>query len=74
VLLLIRDPERITTHGPRGLLSGIGDILKIRALWPLLPITAVSYAVVLSERGFGPDPTSPPCMGWNPWRAAMRCW
>lgn len=56
VLLLIRDPERLTTHGPRGLLNGIGDILRIRALWPLLPITAVSYAVILSERGLWAGP------------------
>ncbi len=56
VLLLIRDPERITSHGSRGLLSGIGDILKIRALWPLLPLTAVSYAVVLGERGLWAGP------------------
>ena len=57
VLLLIRDPVRITTHGSRGLFGGVGDILMIRELWPLLPITAVSYAVVLAERGLwaGPD-------------------
>ena len=35
---------------------GIGDILKIRALWPLLPITGVSYAVVLAERGLWAGP------------------
>ena len=51
VLLLIRDPVRITSHGSRGLFGGIGEILKIRALWPILPITGVSYAVVLAERG-----------------------
>jgi MFS family permease len=56
VLLLIRDPLRITTHGSRGLFGGIGEILKIRALWPLLPITAVSYAVVLAERGLWAGP------------------
>ncbi len=56
VWLLIRDPERITTHGRRGLFDGIGDILKIRVLWPLLPLTAVSYAVVLSERGLWAGP------------------
>ena len=56
VLLLIRDPVRITSHGSRGLIGGIGEILRIRALWPLLPITAVSYAVVLAERGLWAGP------------------
>ena len=56
VLLLIRDPVRITSHGQRGLIGGIGEILRIRALWPLLPITAVSYAVVLAERGLWAGP------------------
>lgn len=56
VLLLIRDPGRITSHGSRGLFGGIGEILKIRTLWPLLPITAVSYAVVLAERGLWAGP------------------
>ncbi len=74
VLMLIRDPERLTGHASRGFFSGIGDILSIRALWPLLPITAVSYAVVLAERGLWAGPISARCMGWSPWRAAMRCW
>jgi predicted MFS family arabinose efflux permease len=56
VLLLIRDPGRISHGRTHGLLSGIGEILKIRALWPLLPITAVSYAVVLAERGLWAGP------------------
>jgi predicted MFS family arabinose efflux permease len=56
VLILIRDPVRLAGHGSRGFFSGIGDILSIRALWPLLPITAVSYAVVLAERGLWAGP------------------
>ena len=51
VLYLVVDPVRITSHARRGLFGGIGDILKIRALWPLLPVTAISYAVILAERG-----------------------
>lgn len=66
VLLLIRDPERITTHGSRGLFGGIGEILKIRALWPLLPITAVSYAVVLAERGLWAGPYFSSVYGLDP--------
>ena len=66
ILLLIRDPERISTHGSRGLFGGIGEILKIRALWPLLPITAVSYAVVLAERGLWAGPFFSSVYGLDP--------
>jgi MFS family permease len=66
VLVLIRDPERITTHGSRGLFSGIGEIVKIRALWPLLPITGVSYAVVLAERGLWAGPFFSSVYGLDP--------
>ena len=66
VLLLIRDPVRITSHGSRGLFGGIGDILRIRALWPLLPITAVSYAVVLAERGLWAGPYFSSVFGLEP--------
>jgi MFS family permease len=66
VLLLIRDPERINAHGSHGLFGGIGEILKIRALWPLLPITAVSYAVVLAERGLWAGPYFSSVYGLDP--------
>ncbi len=66
VLLLIRDPVRITSNGARGLLGGVGDIVRIRALWPLLPITAVSYAVVLAERGLWAGPYFASVFGLEP--------
>jgi Na+/melibiose symporter-like transporter len=66
VLLVIRDPERITTHGSRGLFGGIGEILKIRTLWPLLPITGVSYAVILAERGLWAGPFFSSVYGLDP--------
>ena len=66
VLVLIRDPVRITSHGSRGLFGGIGDILRIRELWPLLPITAVSYAVVLAERGLWAGPYFSSVFGLEP--------
>ena len=66
VLLLIRDPIRITSHGSRGLLGGVGDIVRIRSLWPLLPITAVSYAVVLAERGLWAGPYFSSVFGLEP--------
>ena len=66
VLLMVVDPPRITSHGRRGLFSGIGDILKTRQLWPLLPITAISYAVVLAERGLWAGPFFSSVYGLDP--------
>jgi sugar phosphate permease len=50
--LLIKDPPRVTkpVEGRSGL-DEFRDLLSIRALWPLLPLVAVSYAVVIAERG-----------------------
>jgi predicted MFS family arabinose efflux permease len=56
VWTLIRDPERIGGQSPRGLFAGIGDVFKIRALWPLLPLTATGYALMLAERGLWAGP------------------
>ena len=44
----------------------MGDIAKIRSLWPLLPITAVSYAVVLAERGLWAGPYFSSVFGLEP--------
>lgn len=53
VWLLIRDPPR--AHQPTGdatsWLRQSLAVLRIRQLWPLLPIMTVSYAVVIAERG-----------------------
>jgi MFS family permease len=66
VLILIRDPQRITSHAPRGLFGGIGEVIRIRSLWPLLPITGVSYAVVLAERGLWAGPFFSSVYGLDP--------
>lgn len=66
VFLLIRDPVRVTSHASRGLFGGILDIIKVRALWPILPITAVSYAVVLGERGLWAGPYFSSVYGLDP--------
>jgi MFS family permease len=55
IFVLIRDPERITAHDG-GFFRGIAGIASIRQLWVLLPLTAVSYSVVLAERGLWAGP------------------
>jgi MFS family permease len=57
VFVLIRDPWSFSRKEDRlGFWPGLKTILAIRALWPLLPLTAVSYAVVLAERGLWAGP------------------
>lgn len=40
----------------RHMLQGMGRILKVRALWPLLPMFLVSYAVLMAIRGVWSGP------------------
>lgn len=56
VLVLIVDPPRTAPQTRDGFVSGVLSILKIRSLWPLLPLTGIGYAVVLSERGLWAGP------------------
>lgn len=56
VFVLIRDPPRAASNGAGGFAAGLGEILSLRALWPLLPLTAVGYSVVLAERGLWAGP------------------
>jgi nitrate/nitrite transporter NarK len=52
VALLIKDPPRVAKPvAGRSGFDEFRDLLSIRALWPLLPLVAVSYAVVIAERG-----------------------
>ncbi len=56
IVLLIRDPPRATSSSPTGVFSGLGEIIAMKSLWPLLPLTAIGYSVVLSERGLWAGP------------------
>ena len=50
-IAVLRDPPRETRHAKEsGLWEGITRIFSIRALWPLMPITFLSYAVVVATR------------------------
>jgi len=66
VLLLVRDPPRAAATTPDGFLAGLRDIVKIRELWPLLPLTAVGYSVVLAERGLWAGPYFASVHGLDP--------
>jgi sugar phosphate permease len=52
IALLIKDPPvAVKPVAGRSGFDEFRDLLSIRALWPLLPLIAVSYAVVITERG-----------------------
>jgi MFS family permease len=51
VFVLLRDPPRLSGAGASGtLLGGLREVARLRPLWPLLPLTFVSYAVVIADR------------------------
>ena len=54
---IVRDPPRAEpAPGEHDLIGGLLKIISLRALWPVLPITLVSYAVLLAERGLWVGP------------------
>lgn len=57
IFLLVRDPARPEheSSGNSGL-AGYLELLKIRALWPLIPITAINYAPAVGIRGLWAGP------------------
>ncbi|TRW98861.1 MFS transporter [Paracoccus sp. M683] len=53
VALFVRDPERLGDDHPRGSLA---ELLRVRALWLMLPLLAISYAVSACIRGLWAAP------------------
>lgn len=53
ILALVRDPESLSADQPRG---SIAELLTIRALWFILPLFAVNYAVSAAIRGLWAAP------------------
>lgn len=51
--LFVRDPERLDASHPAGRLS---DILRLRALWFILPLFSVNYAASAAIRGLWAGP------------------
>ena len=56
LFITIRDPEKSKQTQHDGFFSGIWTVLRIRSLWPILPLTAVSYALLIAERGLWAGP------------------
>jgi MFS family permease len=50
VFVVVRDPPAVAAETRASALSGLGEIAATRGLWPMLPLTCVGYAVVISTR------------------------
>ena len=67
VLLLVRDPPRADRPaGHQSLIGGLWEIMTIRALWPLFPVTATGYAIIAGERGLWIGPYLADVHGLDP--------
>lgn len=57
VLVLLREPQQATTnpHADRPT-AGLVDLLKLRALWLMVPLTLVGYAFVIAIRSLWISP------------------
>ena len=59
LILVVRDPP-VPGHKPvgglAGVLEGVGQVLATRRMWPLIPITLVSYGIVATMRGLWAGP------------------
>ncbi len=67
----VRRPAHSRSAAPVGargnrFFAGIGEILATRALWPLLPLTAIGYSVILAERGLWAGPFFSEVYGLSP--------
>ena len=57
VLIMVRDPEKPqATHIGSAGFAGYGELMRMRVLWPIIPITAVNYAATAGIRGLWAGP------------------
>ncbi|SMH49531.1 MFS transporter [Mesorhizobium australicum] len=56
IAAFVRDPEKLETeHADTGF-SGYLDLLRLRVLWPIIPLTAINYAPAVGIRGLWAGP------------------
>ena len=56
VLLFVRDPEHVEDGSGKAGFSGYFELLKVRYLWPLLPLATLNYAPAAGIRGLWAGP------------------
>ena len=56
IMLMVRDPERHAAQGGGSGLGGYLELLRLRVLWPIIPLTALNYAPPAGIRGLWAGP------------------
>ncbi|MBA3449551.1 MAG: MFS transporter [Pseudaminobacter sp.] len=57
VVVLVRDPDRPVGGRPgRAGFAGYGELMRMRVLWPIIPLTAINYAATAGIRGLWAGP------------------
>ncbi|MFH1797229.1 MAG: MFS transporter [Pseudomonadota bacterium] len=56
VALFVRDPAKPAGHDGNTGFAGYFELLKLRVLWPLIPLTALNYAPPVGIRGLWAGP------------------
>ena len=63
IMVLVRDPERLGGDQPTG---SVAELLSIRALWFILPLFTVGYAITAAIRGLWAAPYMEEVFGADP--------
>lgn len=66
IATLLKDPPHHHQDDPSGFWRGLIEIISVRALWPLIPIAAISYSTLLAERGLWAGPYFASVHGLDP--------
>ena len=66
VFTVIRDPPVLVGEARASALAGVVEVAAIRSLWPMLPLTFVGYAVVISTRALWIGPFFGEVHGFGP--------
>lgn len=56
IMLFVRDPERLGDGGADDGFAGYLELLRMRVLWPILPLVGLNYAAAVGIRGLWAGP------------------
>lgn len=56
ILAVLRDPPRLENEGRSSGFAGYGELMRLRVLWPIIPLVAINYAATAGIRGLWAGP------------------
>ena len=56
LFLVLRDPPRPEGEGRSSGFAGYGELMRMRVLWPIIPLVAINYAAAAGIRGLWAGP------------------